>query len=482
MNILLVNPPLREYKAANFHPFGLASVAAMLQQDGHRVEIFDPNRHRCEWEATEFPAGPWDWVGVSGLVTTYKWLTVTMPMMRKAYGDTPIVIGGGGASSAPEVYLENLKPDLVAIGEGEYTALDICKYLAGEMPLEDVKGVAYSEDGKPKFNAPRPVEWDLGKFPRQAYDLFDMAGYVENSSWAGPITVNGAAPRSVGMLATRGCNQYCSFCYKIWGRGIRYRDPIAVVDEMEFLLDKYNANVVGFNDECMSASRKFMVAFCEEIIRRGRKVTWGCQTRADALDDGLMALMAKAGCYRVGIGMESGSQKILDEMGKKTTPEVLRRGHMGARRFFPAATTTWIFGMPGEDDQSADETAAFMSSLKAASILYHLQPYPGTKVFEENKDKILAKFGSLHNFFCVLGDNADFVINLTNWTDDEYFIKKFALLRKTKAEVIGLLLKSDFDRDLRQECAAAGELGDRVAALLKSEVLPGDALVGNRRQ
>lgn len=464
MNILLVNPPIRENRPAYFHPIGLASVAAVLRNAGHGVQILDLNCMRPKVEGVKdiLPEGPFDWIGVSGLITTFRYLRFLVPLLRRTY-HVPIVVGGGGITSAPEVYMETLHPDYGVVGEGEYTGLDICKVVAGEMAAKDAPGVVYLDDGKIAFAPPRELEKNLDNFPPPAFDLLDMNAYAEVVKHGYPTG------RELAILATRGCPWHCAFCYHIFGRGVRYRSPQRVVDEMQFLMEKYGATSFLFGDECLTAKKAFVHEFCNEILKRGLKVEWMCYTRADTLDEETMALMVDAGCFQVGYGIESGSQHILDSMDKRIKVDTARDAILMARRHFRRVGSTMIFGAPEESDETIAETVEFLEGIRLHPSFFHLTAYPGTKFFEDHKDKILAQHGTLANFFSCLDDASLFSANLTRWTNDEYLVKRFNMLRRIKKPYIEKMLRDDREQDIREECVRMGGDFGHYRQLLASQ-------------
>ena len=416
MRILLVNPPIRE-RVPSFHrPFGLASIAQMLRNAGHSPTIYDINstRHTPEEVAHYLPRDKFDIVGVGGLISVYKYLNFLFPLLREKYKNTPIVLGGGGITSAPEVFMENLRPDYGVLGEGEYTMLE----LANGDNASDIAGLVYYEAAKLKFNPPRPLEKDLDKFGMGAIDLIDMDKY------ANAVCHNHAKNRELTMIATRGCPRSCTFCYHVFGRSMIYRSVEAVLDDMEDLVDKYKAESIMFCDELFTGRKSYVMQFCEELLKRQIDTEWSCAARVDSIDKEMVALMSRAGCIHMGFGIESGSQRILDEMNKGVTVEQAADAMRLAGRYFRTTRGSFIYGMPGENKESIGETIGWCASLHIKPGFYHLNPYPGTKVYHDNFDKIMEKYGSEHNYFSALGDASEFVINLTKFTDSEYWRHK----------------------------------------------------------
>lgn len=432
MNVLLINPPLRTHQPAYFPPVGLGIIAKVLHNDGHGVEIYDLNCLRYdEYKAIErLPINDYDLIGVSGIITTYSYLFFLVPVLREIYEDVPIVLGGGGFTSGYETYMEQLRPDYGVIGEGEYTLLELADCLEMGQSTRHIKGLTYYKDDELVVNPPRPLEQSLDNFPMIAYDLLDTASY------SNVIKYGDGTVREASILATRGCPMSCTFCYHVFGRGVRYRSVEKVIDEMEYLIDEFQVGTFLFGDECMTARRSWIEEFCNTLIEREIKVGWICYSRVDTLKEETMAIMARAGCFMVGFGFESGSQKILDEMDKRTTVEKAYETATKAKKYFRVGGT-FIYGMPGEDDESIEDNISFCKSVRIPRSFFFLAPYPGTKVYYDNMDKILAKFGSLHHFFYALGnkDAGELVINLTNWSDKEFGVKKFVMDAKIKLAV-----------------------------------------------
>jgi len=395
MRVLLVNPPIRMSRRPYFPPIGLATIAQVLLDNGHEAEIFDINAHR--WHSSEIkehlPKKKFDLIGVSGLITTYKYMDFIVPMLREAY-DSDIVMGGGGYSSMPDAYNERFNPDYGVCGEGEWAMLE----LAGG---EYRKGLA-----------------DLDELPLPAYHLLDMDAYTPNDRYI-----------DAAIMATRGCPYSCRYCYHIFGRGVRFRGVDKVVEEILLLRDKYGARHFLFGDECMTVRRSFVHDLMKEVAKLD--ITFEVYARVDAVDADVLEWLRDAGCKLIGFGLESGSQRILDSMDKRVTVEQMRESFLLAKQYIPQVSGTFIVGYPGEDTRSVVDTLNFMKSIDYYRVPFHLSPYPGTPVFEDNKDKILDKFGSWHNFLLRLNDAYDFVINLTDWTDDEYFkvMKMFGIRR-----------------------------------------------------
>ena len=427
MNILLINPPIRLRTPPYYHPFGLGIIAQVLLDAGHDVEIYDLNCLRYDHsEAIEnLPLGQYDLVGVSGIITTYEYLNFLVPALKTIY-DAHIVLGGGGFTSGYETYMEHLRPDYGVIGEGEYTLLELADCLEMGQSTDHILGLTYYKDGELIVNQPRPLEQNLDNFPMMAYDLMDMETYISYTRH------NQEVSREVGMIATRGCPMSCVYCYHVFGKGVRYRSVDSVLAEMEYLIEEYGVESFLFGDECFTSRRSWIEEFCHRLIELDWGIEFSCFSRVDTIKEETMKLLANAGCFFMGFGLESGSQKILDEMDKRVTVKQARDTVLKARKYFRLVPSTLIFGMPGEDEESIKDNIDFNISIALQRPYFFLAPYPGTKIYYDSMDKILEKFGSLHNFFIALGDKdaGHFVINLTQWSDAELNQKKSNMERR----------------------------------------------------
>lgn len=460
MRILLINPPIREARPAFHRPFGLSSIAQVLRDAGHIVMIYDINstRHTPEEVAHYLPREKFDMVGTGGLISTYKYLNFLFPLLREKHKNVPIVLGGGGITSAPEVFMENLRPDYGVLGEGEYTMLE----LANGDDIGGILGLVYHEADKLKFNPPRPLEKDLDKFGMGAIDLLDMEKYAKTSCHHG-------ASSELVMIATRGCPRNCSFCYHVFGRRARYRSVESVLDEMEHLVNRYKVESIMFCDELFTARKSYVMQFCEELIKKQINIAWSCLSRVDTIDEEMVALMSRAGCFRMGFGFESGSQQILDEMNKGVTVEQATASCRLAAKYFRTVHGTFIYGMPSENRETVEETICWWrtTGVRMAFAFYYLNPYPGTKVYHDNFDKIVEKYGDEHNYFLALGDAKQFVINLTELTDDAYFLNRYRMEAEIALQSIAIMpirladgvMPSDFIHNGTIFCVHPGNVG-----------------------
>ena len=273
---------------------------------------------------------------------------------------------GALASAKPELFLAHA--DFVLQGEPDL-ALDAALKAGG-----DWVGILRPSPGTSPVSLPRP-HW--APFPVQSY------GYR-------PLL-----PRRpfLPLTASRGCLYDCGYCaYTAVPALYMVRDPGAVVDELEHLIQRHGVRSVLFRDRCFTARREATVALMEEILRRGVRLSWGCETRTDSLDPQLIALMARAGCQLINLGIESPSRQIARAAGRRSPVgeeclEIVRECEGQGM----AVSAFYILGFPDDTEASIRETIRFSHRLNSFAAQFTLlTPYPGTVLHGQVKARIHA--------------------------------------------------------------------------------------------
>jgi radical SAM superfamily enzyme YgiQ (UPF0313 family) len=309
------------------------------------------------------------------------------PQSTAAYGlareikrsfDVAILAGGVHASALPGEALEHF--DFAVIGEGEITTTELLGHvLKGEGRIEEIPGIAFLRADEVVVNRPRPHIRNLDDLPFPAWHHLPLEKYKGLG-----MGLNPEKPFMV-VLSSRGCPGRCIFCasHVVHGRSFRMRSPGAMVREVRFLKENFGIDQFDFADDTMTVSKKRMARFCETLIRDRIMVTWDCNARVNSVDEEMLALMKKAGCVRINFGVESGSQEILDRIGKGITLEQIRRAHRLARRAGLLTMSFFMIGHPGEDRRDVDRTLELAGELAPdCPGLTFATPFPGTELFE----------------------------------------------------------------------------------------------------
>ncbi len=242
--------------------------------------------------------------------------------------------------------------------------------------------------------------FDEGKrFTVEEPDMLDFPSYTPDELTAYqsifPVTI----PKRVVwgyLIATRGCPHGCMFCSEVMrvstGKRLRSRSAASVADEMEHLA-RQGVNICSFQDDSFSAHRKFMQALCEELIRRKSAMPWMARVRVDELNHDLLVLMKKAGCVMLGIGVESGSERVIKDMHKQGTDrpwlDLCRQIFSWTRELGIGTNAYYVIGNPTETREEIEQTIKLALELNSDSIQVHFYtPYPGSKAWEQFKDKL----------------------------------------------------------------------------------------------
>ena len=265
---------------------------------------------------------------------------------------------------------ENPFIDYVIMGEAELTLKDI---LDG-VPNCEILGICYRENFQPVKNDKRPFIDNLDILPFPARHL------VDNSIYKRPDNGNVQAVVKVA----RGCPFHCFFCLAtpVSGAKVRTRSPENIVAELKECVEKYNIKNFLFWSDIFNFNREWTLELCQKIIESGLKITWSSNTRADTMDDEMAKMMYKSGCRLVSIGVESGSQKMLDNIGKKITLDDIRNTVKILKKNKIKIYNYFVIGLPWETEETVEETIKFAIELDSNFIsFYTATPLPGTKYF-----------------------------------------------------------------------------------------------------
>lgn len=405
--VLLIDPPgtSRIYSATkirvatpNIPSISLATLAGALIKAGYKdVKILNLNLSKnpsAEIQKVISDYKP-DFAGITFVTPLFYSACEICKKIKKVSPDTIVIGGGVHSTTLPEETLKNSQFNLVAIGEGEDTIVEIVK----GKNWEDIDGIAYKKDEKVIVNPRRPLIENLDDLPFPAWQLYDIPKYF--------LSYITCRKNPVGPIETsRGCPFNCCFCNKtVFQRRFRVKSAERVVDEMERML-KLGFKEIRIYDDNFSADMERAKSICDLIIERGLKFPWNISNglRVDRIDQELLLKLKRAGCYRTSIGIESGNQNVLDEINKAITLEQVRNAVTLIKKAKIECMGFFILGLPGETEKTMQDTIDFAKELKLdfakAGIV---SPFPGTPLFEkwEKEGRILS-----HNW-------SDYIIHAT---------------------------------------------------------------------
>jgi radical SAM superfamily enzyme YgiQ (UPF0313 family) len=379
MDVLLINPPWSG--SPGYPTLGLAYIASVLEKNNFSVGILDMVvEPKSDGELEKFLLGAKPTViGVTAMTPQANDAFKLTSFIKKIWKDSLIVLGGPHATATPESCLGN-SIDMVCIGEGEYTMLDIARYAREGGSLRDIKGIAFKQDGKAVFAEQRELIKDLDELPFPARHLLPITKYTFMQKRA-----DTDFKKSTTMITSRGCPYGCIYCNKkIFGYKFRARSAKNVVDEMEHLVEKYKVEAIFFEDDTFTLNKKRVAAICDEILDRKLEIEWTSQARVNTITRDLIFKMKKAGARWIEFGVESGSQRVLEILKKKITVQQVRDAFAWSKEAGIKRYAFFMLGIPGETREDIGQTIKLIEEIEPDELqLSILTPYPGTEVWDE---------------------------------------------------------------------------------------------------
>lgn len=288
-----------------------------------------------------------------------------------------------------EILLKNKALTYIISGEAEETLKEL---LSGDVEINDILGLWHRDGLVAKFNGVRPFIQNLDELPFPARHLID------NNIYRRPDNNNVQAVIKV----SRGCPHHCFFCLATptSGSKVRMRSPENIIAEIRECITKYNIKNFIFWSDIFNQDREWTMNLCKKIIDSGLKFTWSANTRADTADERMAKYMHKAGCRLVSIGVESGSQYILDKIGKGTTINEIRDTVKAFKKAKIKVYNYFVVGLPWDDEDTINETINFAIELDSDFVsFYTATPLPATRFYHYVKNELHEEIESFENSY-----------------------------------------------------------------------------------
>ena len=378
MQVTLVNPPYPtgSHRHPPFIPLGIGYLAAVLEKNGYNVNVIDCQALNLTLDEVEneLRKRKPDVVGLTSTTLTYKSALEIIKVAKKALPNSLTLIGGSHVTFWDENALKECPQlDVVVRKEGEITLLELVQKLEAGESFDDVLGITYRKGEEIVRTEDRPYIEDLDSLPFPAVHLFPIEQFNKYGNIIFPV------------MTSRGCVFWCEFCtaVRMFGRRYRMRSPKKVVDELELLYKKYGEKQYTFYDDAFTVDQARTEEICNEILRRGLKIKWDCETRVDMVTPDLLKKMNEAGCIAVWYGVEAGSQEVRDAMGKGISTEQTLNAFKWTQEAGMIAVASLILGFPGETKETAWESINLLKKINPDEIgIYIATPYPGTPMHD----------------------------------------------------------------------------------------------------
>ena len=390
MNIVLINPSMswgdgdtiaKRIVGNVQEPLGIAYLGEVLEENGDKVEILDAEAVGMSYRevAEHVSSRDVDVVGITMTTMTYSNAVKTIKAI-KSISDAMIVVGGPHPTALPVETLKSVSEiDVVVIGEGEATIVELINAINRKKDLQNIRGIAYRNGEEITVTDKRPYIEDLDAIPFPARHLLPMELYRTKPSASEKFP-------SYSIVGSRGCPFRCTFCAIPFGKRYRSHSAKRICDEMEHLIDNYGAKGVVFKDDVFTLNRKHVTKICNEIIDRGinEKISWSCATRVNLIDRPLLELMKKAGCWLIHYGVESGNQRLIDIIHKGIKLEEVKLAFNWTREAGIIIGSYYMLGLPSETREESLNTIEFAKSVGSDWASFTITtPYPGSELYNQ---------------------------------------------------------------------------------------------------
>ncbi|WP_028316849.1 B12-binding domain-containing radical SAM protein [Desulfatibacillum aliphaticivorans] len=396
--ILIVSPPLSRIRfnlsgIMPMQPLGIAALAGYLRKKGLDVELLDSValRHTTDQTLWEILKRSPQIVGFSTTIFNIAHTHVIIRRLKEIRPEIKTVMGGYGVVFPSEMLGSKLEEiDFFIRGEGEEAFWKLVCAIQGKADVEEVPGLIWRENGRVRQNPPSPP-LDPNSLPLPALDLLPKAPY----SMHPPFNIK---PPLCLVETARGCGWQCNFCSL--SRDLRQKSVERVREEIAWAKRIFKAREVHFVDPTFTAGRKRLFELTAMIKKDFPGLAWSCKSRVDLMDYEAARRMAGAGCHIVSLGMESGSQKMLNAMNKAVTVEQSVRAVRALKKAGVRSLVYIMFGAPGETDQTVRQTMDLLERIRPDYALFAgLMPDPLSALLRRKSSEGVLSQEDVFNFY-----------------------------------------------------------------------------------
>lgn len=363
-----------------YAPLGILYIAAYLERKGFSNHVYDTTfstmldleKHLIDYKPDVLAI----YVNLMTKINVLKILNFA----KTKLSDCKVILGGPEIRYNAKEFLD-FGADFLVIGEGEETTFELVKALNEKRHngLANISGIAFKDqNGEIIFTSERDKIKDIDSLPFPDRYKIDLSLYLK--SWKKAHGEN-----AISISTMRGCPYTCKWCSRaVYGLSYRRRSPQNVCDEIELIQKEYNPDTLWFVDDVFTISHKWLSEFKDVLKKRNLKIKFECITRADRMNEEVIKTLKESGCFRVWIGAESGSQKVIDLMDRRVDVNQVREIIRLAQNYGIQAGTFIMLGYPGETEDDIEETIKHLKEanpeLFTITIAY---PIKGTELFAE---------------------------------------------------------------------------------------------------
>ena len=386
IDVLLLNLPTGTWykkklaEGNSMPPLGIMYIGTYLKKNNYTVKIIDlavENLDEHQFFQAIEECNP-SIIGMSTYNEAWNVQKILCRRIKQKYPNIIIAAGGAFATFCYEQVLNESMTDFVLRGEGEYVFCQLCDcLLRGKLKKENIKGLCYkNKEGSVIANANVERIKNLDQLP------FPDRSLIKKEKYVLPYTIS----------TSRGCPGQCIFCSSksFWGKSVIMRSAENVYKEVMDIYEKYGANIFYITDDTFTASKKRCLEFCEMLRQSGISFVWGCESRADVINEEFIRILYESGCHKIQFGMESADNEILQRIKKHVTIEQIENAVMCAAKYNMHIQVSYIVGHAFDTEETVKKTISFAKHLSddyGARVVCSVNtPFPGTEQYEKRKE------------------------------------------------------------------------------------------------
>jgi anaerobic magnesium-protoporphyrin IX monomethyl ester cyclase len=384
--IVFINPNLRHAGGllTVYPPLGILSIASFLRNNHHDVAFIDADIDNQSFQHIENFVRQYqpDFIGITMTTLQCKSVFTLAGFIKKQFPSSTIIVGGVHPSALKSEILKQCPDiDLVVVGEGEHTFLDLVNTIDKQGSLDEVHGICFRNNETIHTTQPREFIENLDSLPFPAFDLV-----APLSKYPGPYPV-GARP-SIHIMASRGCPFGCQFCSNpIWGNKVRFHSPEYILKEIEWLQETFHVHEIFFQDDTFNLNRQWLEKICSGIISGGlnKKCVFKAPFRANAnlVSQDLLQLLKNAGFWMIFYGVESGDPTVLRSIHKNLTLDEIKRAFYLTKKAGIRTYASFMVGNLNDTPSSIKTSLEFAKKIDPDYFGFAVtMPYPGSRLFE----------------------------------------------------------------------------------------------------
>ncbi len=387
MRILLISPPtdsaIKRVVGTTGPPLSLAYLASMVREE-HEVAIIDSIAEDLSFNDVRNRIKKFnpDVVGITATTSMIPDAYKVSEIAKEINENVKVVIGGPHVTFLPDKTMEECKYiDFVVRGEGELTFKELIDAIEKNGDFEGIRGLSFRKNGKVINNPPRELIKKVDEIPLPSYDLLPMEKYKADGV------------KFATVVTSRGCPFNCIFCSSSLQFGKRWRghSPERVIEELSILRNEYGRKSIEFLDDTFTLVKPRAIDISKRIVKESLDISWVASSRVDTFSKEIAEAMRRAGAHTIYFGIESGTQKILDFIGKRITPEQSKSSVKKAKEAGLHTFGSFIIGFPQETRRDVKTTLKFSRRVGVDFAQFTVAtPYPGTRLWNiAIKEKLL---------------------------------------------------------------------------------------------